>query len=338
MVTVKDIAERVGVSATTVSIVLNGKAEQRGITKATQDKIYQAMKDLGYKPNLSARRLRAGDNEPAVIAFFWPADFRLAILASFLNAYSKRIREIGLNCELVVQTYENDALEKFSASLLKNIYNAVIVGACSKKDLMQLEALPLQMPVVVINRDSDVFSTVSTNNDAIGELAADLFARKGMKEIAVFSSGTSFIATHQRTKAFLTACEEKGISIRKEHIYQDDSTADGGYRMAKKFCDLGHPAEAVFCDSDMIAFGALKAFRESNVRVPEDLELLSIDITSSELTTHSSPALSIIKMPTDIIGASAIDLLQEKLKTNNSEPVHIEIAPELILRESFILT
>ena len=73
------------------------------------------------------------------------------------------------------------------------------------------------------------------------------------------------------------------------------------------------------------------------MRVPEDLELLSIDITSSELTTHSSPSLSIIKMPTDIIGAAAIDLLQEKLKTNNPEPVHMEIAPELVLRESFKL-
>jgi LacI family purine nucleotide synthesis repressor len=337
IVTVKDIAEKVGVSATTVSIVLNGKSEQRGITKATQDKIYQAMKELGYQPNLSARRLRAGDNEPSVIAFFWPADFRLSILASFLNAYSKRIREIGFNCELVVQTYENDALEKFSGSLLKNTYNAVIVGACSHKDLIQLETLPLQMPVVLINRMSSVFSTVSVDNDAIGRLAAEQFARKGSRKIAVFSSGSMFIATNQRTKAFLSACDEKGIIVQKEHIFQDDSTADGGYRMAKKFCDLGNPAEAVFCDSDMIAFGALKAFRENNVRIPEDLEVLSIEITSSELTSHSAPALSVIRMPTDIIGASAINLLQEKLKTHDQEPIHIEIPPELVLRESFLL-
>ena len=337
MVTVKDIAERVGVSATTVSIVLNGKAEQRGITKATQDKIYQAMKDLKYQPNLSARRLRSGDNEPALIAFFWPTDFRLSILASFLNAYSKRIRETDFNCELVVQTYENDALEKFSGSLLKNVYNAVIIGACSRKDLQQLETLPLQMPVVLINRESSAFSTVSVDNDAVGKLAAEQFAQKGFREIAVFSSGKAFIASNQRTLAFLSACEEKGISIRKEHIFQDDSTADGGYRMAKQFCRLGHPAEAVFCDSDMIAFGALKAFQENSVRIPEDLQLLTIEITSSELTTHASPALSIIKMPTELIGASIIDLLQDKLKTHNTDAIHIEIAPELILRESFTL-
>ena len=220
---------------------------------------------------------------------------------------------------------------------MKNVYNAVIIGACSHKDLEQLEALPLQMPVVLINRNSSKFSTVNVDNNAIGQLAAEQFAHKGFREIAVFSSGKAFIANNQRTRAFLSACEEKGISIRKEHIFQDDSTADGGYRMAKQFCRLGHPAEAVFCDSDMIAFGALKAFQESSVRVPEDLELLTIDITSSELTTHASPALSVIKMPTEIIGASTIDLLQEKLKSHDPEAIHIEIAPELILRESFTL-
>ncbi|MBP5168524.1 MAG: LacI family DNA-binding transcriptional regulator [Oscillospiraceae bacterium] len=337
MATVKDIAEIVGVSATTVSIVLNGKAEQRGITKATQDKIYQAMKDLGYKPNLSARRLRAGDNEPAVIAFFWPSDFRLSILASFLNAYSKRIRETEFNCELVVQTYENDALERFSGSLLKNVYNAVIIGACSRKDLEQLEALPLQMPVVLLNRNSSKFSTINVDNNAIGRLAAEQFLKKGYRNLAVFSSGKKFIASNQRTEAFLTACEQMGILVRQENIYQDDSTAEGGYRMAERFCDNKGSCQAVFCDYDAIAFGALKAFRERGIRVPEDLELLSIDITSLELASHASPALSVIKMPNEAMGFMAIDLLKEKLTTNDFSPVRIEMTPELILRESFVL-
>ena len=337
MATVKDIAEKVGVSATTVSIVINGKSAERGITQATQDKIYQAMKELGYQPNLSARRLRAGDDQPALVAFFWPSDFRLSILASFLNAYSKRIRETNFNCELVVQTYENDALDKYSASLLRNTYNAVIVGACSQKDLKALEVLPLQMPVVLINRDSSVFSTINVDNQAIGRLAAEQFLKKGYKELAVFSSGRKFIASNQRTEAFLSACEEMGITVKPESVYQDDSTAEGGYRMAQHFCADGGKAKAVFCDYDAIAFGALKAFREKGISVPEDLELLSIDITSLELASHSSPALSVIKMPNEKMGFAAMDLIKEKLAAHNMDPTHIETEPELILRESFIL-
>ena len=336
MVTVKDVAEKAGVSATTVSIVINGKSKERGITQITQDKIFQAMKELGYQPNLSARRLRAGENEPAVIAFFWPSDFRLSILASFLNAYSKRIRETEFNCELVVQTYENDAIDKFDASLLRNTYSAVIVGACSKQDLAHLESLPLQMPVALINRTSDVFSSVNVDNDAIGILAAEQFMKKGYHQIAVFSSGKRFIASNQRTEAFLAASTRMGIDVDPENILQDDSTAEGGYRMANKYCDRGLTAEAVFCDYDAIAFGAIKAFRERGIRIPENLELLTIDITGAEMTSHASPALSVIKMPTEKVSYAAIDLLREKLKSNDLTPVRIEIEPELIIRESFV--
>ena len=337
MATVKDIAEKVGVSATTVSIVLNGKSEQRGITKATQEKIYQAMRELGYQPNLSARRLRAGENASAVVAFFWPSDFRLSILASFLNAYSKRIRETGFHCELVVQTYENDHLDKYDQTLLRNNYNAVMIGTCSQKDREHLETLPLQIPVVLINRESSVFSTVCVDNSAIGRLAAEQFSKAGIKEIAVFSSRKTFIASNQRTRAFLSACKEMEISIRPEHIYQDNSTADGGYRMAKKFCAQGHPAEAVFCDYDAIAFGALKCFREEGIRIPQDLKILTIDITGSELTSHASPALSVIEMPNEASASSAIDLIREKLKEGSLKASHIELQPKLILRESFVL-
>ena len=337
MVTVKEVAEKAGVSATTVSIVINGKSKERGITQPTQDRIFQAMKELGYQPNLSARRLRAGEQNAAVVAFFWPSDFRLSILASFLNAYSKRIHETGFNCELVVQTYENDALEKFDQTLLRNNYNAVIIGACSKRDLEHLETLPLQVPVVLLNRDSSVFSTVNIDNEAIGILAAEQFLKKGYKRLGVFSSGKQFIASSKRTDAFVSACTRMGICVDSEDILQDDSTAEGGYRMAEKFFESGLPAKAVFCDYDAIAFGALKAFRERGIHIPEDLEILSIDITGSELTTHASPALSVIKMPNEKMSITAIDLLREKLRTSDLSPVRIEIEPELILRESFVL-
>ena len=166
---------------------------------------------------------------------------------------------------------------------------------------------------------------------------ATCFLKKGYKELAVFSSGRKFIASNQRTEAFLSACEEMGITVKPESVYQDDSTAEGGYRMAQHFCADGGKAKAVFCDYDAIAFGALKAFREKGISVPEDLELLSIDITSLELASHSSPALSVIKMPNEKMGFAAMDLIKEKLAAHNMDPTHIETEPELILRESFIL-
>lgn len=110
---------RPGVSVTTVSIIINGKAEERKISAATQERVAEAMRDLGYQPNLSARRLRSQENERPVIAFFWPLDYRVSILASFLNFIQIEIAESGFDCEMMIQTYENDKLEQYGTTFLK---------------------------------------------------------------------------------------------------------------------------------------------------------------------------------------------------------------------------
>lgn len=335
MVTVKDIAEKVGVSATTVSIVINGKSEERGITRATQEKILSAMRELGYQPNLSARRLRSREGAPAVIAFFWPTDFRLSILASFLNAFSARIRETGFNCQLVVQTYDNDRLKEFDSVFTSGIYHALVIGACSQADLMHLESLQPTVPVVLINRDSERYPTVGFDNDAMGKLAAELFLKKGYREAAVFASRQGFLASNRRVEAFLRSCELDHISILPAQLYRDDSSADGGYRMGSRFAESPNRPRAIFCDNDAIAFGALRSLRENGIWIPEDLELLTVDITSTELTAHAYPPLSVVRLPTDKVGAQVIDLLRTMLSNPAAEPVHILVEPELILRESF---
>ena len=335
MVTVKDIAEKVDVSATTVSIVINGKAEERGITQATQDKIRAAMKELGYQPNLSARRLRSREDAPTVIGFFWPADFRLSILASFLNSFSSRIRETAFNCQLVVQTYENNRLRDFDDVIMKGTYNAVVIGGSSTEDQQHLESLTPPVPVVLINRDSGRYTTVGVDNEAMGRLAAEQFAGKGYREVAVFASRHGFPASNRRVVAFLDQCAARNISVPEEHIYRDDSSADGGYRMGAVFAAKAVHPRAVFCDSDSIAFGALRALQERNIRVPADLELLTIDITASELAPHASPPLSTVKMPSEALAARIIDLIQAQLKANTFQTEHVLLEPELVLRQSF---
>lgn len=88
MATIKDVAKQAGVSVTTVSIIINGKAEERKISAATQERVAEAMRDLGYQPNLSARRLRSQENERPVIAFFWPIGLSCFHSGFFLKFHS----------------------------------------------------------------------------------------------------------------------------------------------------------------------------------------------------------------------------------------------------------
>ncbi len=335
MATIKDVARLAGVSVTTVSIVLNGKAEDRKISVSTQERIRDAMRQLGYQPNLTARRLRFQESKKPVIAFFWPLDYRTMILASFLNALQLEIKRINFDCELVIQTYENDKLDQYDASILKTGYSAIIIGACSKKDMEYLEQLSPHMPLVLINRYSEQFSTVCTDTKMIGFMAAQQIRQRGYTEAVVFASENSYLATTLRTQAFLESCSQMGIQVDPDHILRSPSTIDGGALAVEQYCQIDNPPKIIFSDSDSIAIGALRAFYKRGIRIPEDIEILSVAVMAKELTANSIPSLSVIEMPTLEIGRRIIHLLRDKISNNNLEPTHINLDVTLVLRESF---
>ncbi len=335
MVTIRDVAKAAGVSVTTVSVIINGKAEERKISEATQVRVQSTMKELGYRPNLSARKLRSRDNKRPVIAFFWPLDYRIPIMASFVNAFQLEISRLQFDCELVVQTYENDHLDQSAFSIINNSYHGIMIGGTSISDIAYLEKLSPKMPLVLINRESKLFNTVYTNHQAIGFQAALEFKKKNFTEVAVISSEHSYVATGLRTQAFLYACSVSGINIYTRHIYRAPSTIEGGYEAAVRYLAEDSRPKAIFCDSDIMALGALSAFHEKGLRLPEDVSILSISMLGSENTRHSIPPLSVIEMPNDRIGSEIIRLLQEKIRENDLTPTHIQLDAKLILRESF---
>ena len=93
MSSIKDVAALAGVSLSTVSIVVNGKAKERKISEATQQRVLEAMQELSYIPNVSAKILRKGDTQKYVVALFWNFDFRGIMMHRFLFGLQKRIQE-----------------------------------------------------------------------------------------------------------------------------------------------------------------------------------------------------------------------------------------------------
>lgn len=335
MATIKDVAKAAGVSVTTVSIIINGKAAERKISPETQERVVETMRKIGYQPNLTARRLRSQAKSRPAVAFFWPLDYRTAILASFLNSIESELKRIGYDLELVVQTYENDHLDQYNSALLEYGYNAVIVGACSIKDVEYLESLSPQVPFVLINRTSERYSTICTDQNDIGFMAARQIRQCGYTEAAVFTTSHSYVASGLRTQAFLHACSRLGIKVLPEHIFHGNSTIDGGYQLGEHFTALKNTPSVIFCDSDAIAIGALYAFNRHHIRVPDDIEILTIAMLEPDNTQYTIPSLSVIEMPNREVCKELVHLLQEKIMTNSLEPTHIKLDARLILRESF---
>lgn len=337
MATIKDVARLAGVSPTTVSIVLNGKAEARKISKATCQQIQEAIRKLGYQPDQSARRLRRGGKQRPIIAFFWPLDHRLRILSSLINAASKELTRQDRDCEIAIQTFQNDQLSKSPIAQADQAYNAVIIGACSKHDVEYLESLSLQIPVVLINRNSMRYSTVQVDNDAIGQSAAQMLYSKGHRSAGVIAAEDQYLQSERRTQAFLKEAETLGIKIRSEHIlYAPDSMA-GGASAATMLAVTAERPPVIFCESDTMAIGALNTFIRLNISIPRSLEVLSIAMLDEESALYCVPSLSVIALPNEEIAAEAMRIALQLYYSNSITPIHLMLDSKTILRDSFRL-
>ncbi|WP_432409420.1 LacI family DNA-binding transcriptional regulator [Wukongibacter sp. M2B1] len=335
MATMKDVAKLADVSVTTVSIIINGKAQERKIPQQTCDKVIKAIHALGYQPNLSARRLRTNDTRKPIIAFYWPLDYRTHILASFLNGIQSEIERQNFDCELVIQTYENDYISKNASGIIKNSYNGVIIGAPSDRDLEFLETLAPPMPLVLINRDSKRYSTIYTDTNEVGFTAANLFHQKGYKEVAILSAEKPYLAAELRVKAFLDACFELDIEVKKSCILTGANSIKGGALAAEQYCNLKNPPRGLFCESDFMALGAIHTFKQHGIHIPEDVEIIAIGLLDSESTEYSIPSISVIEMPSSKIAASAVSTIMEALSANDFQAIHTKVDFNVILRESF---
>ena len=134
MSTIKDVAERAGVSTATVSYVINGKAESRGIAPATRQRVMDAVAQLGYRPSQAARRLRSTPAKP-VFVLFWPLDSRASWLGMFLAAFQRAIVETEADCELLIQTYRNGEIQSAYEGANSNAYSGLINALAQAQQL-----------------------------------------------------------------------------------------------------------------------------------------------------------------------------------------------------------
>lgn len=208
----------------------------------------------------------------------------------------------------------------------------------SEKDQEYLEQLSPQMPIVLINRQSEQFSTVCTNQGEIGFQAARLFRQKGYTEVTIIAAEHSYAATGLRTQAFLHACTQLGIQVQDEHVLKGPSTIEGGYQTAELYCRLPDAPKAIFCYTDSMAIGSLSAFHQHKLRVPEDIAILTIAMLAEDNTAYTIPPLSVINMPNKEMSNYAIGILIDKMASNDLSPTHIDVETTLILRDSFRLT
>ena len=305
--TLKDVGDHVGVSAKTVSNVVNGTGWVREDLKV---RIREALVELGYRPNAAARQLRSGRSDMVAVALPDLAQPYFAELASELV----RAAEDRSITVLINQTNgQADAERRISDGVGIPVMDGLILSplALTAQDLTtRLDATP----IVLLGEHIGVspFPHVTVDNTAAAQAATEHLIAGGHRRIAAIGAQPSGPneTSELRLNGYRAALESAGFVVDERLICTVEEFHRGdGARAADRLVDSGVDFDAVFAFNDLLALGAMHTFSARGIRVPDDVAIIGFD--DIEEGRFSTPSLTTVSPDKAAIARAALDLLAE---------------------------
>jgi LacI family transcriptional regulator len=329
-VTIKDIAKKTGLSITTVSRVLNGKAIQYRIGKKSQQIIEEVAKELNYIPNHFAATLRSGKSKTLGLILPSLDNPFFARVASLINTEA-RARGYAL---IIADSNENITWEKIELQqfVSRNIEGLIIVP-CSNEVGHIVQINNQGLPLILLDRyfeNSDI-PYVATDNYAGAVMATKHLIENGHSSIACIQGVKNSTPNKLRVKGFQDVLKE--AEIEDILVVGDDFSVQNGFLETKLILQWKERPTAIFALSNTIAMGCLKALKEESVRVPEDISIITFDdrpyfdFLATPITSIAQPVKHICKI--------ALRYLFSRL--NDKEDVianQVILKPKIKIRES----
>ncbi len=328
-VNINDIAQKAGLSITTVSRVLNGKAKQYRIGKKSQEKVREAAKALNYIPNQFAANLRSGKSN--TIALIVPS-LNNPFFAGIASKINSEIRKYGY-ITIIGDSNENQETEKTELlQLMSRNIEGLIIVPCGGEGEHIRRFYDQGLPVICIDRyfeDLDV-PYVSTDNYDGAYSATKHLIENGHRVIACIQGVQQSTPNRLRVKGFSDAMEEAGI--HEYSISGDDFSVQNGYLETKLLLQENNRPTAIFSLSNTIAMGCMKAFKEENIHIPDDISLITFD--DHPYLDYLSTPLSCIAQPVSDISKIAVKFLFSKLENHEFPAKQVLLKPKIKYRES----
>jgi len=330
-VNIKDIAEATGLSITTVSRVINNKAAQYRISEDTQKNIKEAAEKLNYVPNQFAANLKSGKSK--TIALILPVlnnPFFAAIASEInLQLYKHGFMTILTDCD------ENPDIEDEILSKIQSYNIEGLLIAPSGEKYEKVERLHQGgLPVVCIDRYFEGLDMpyVATDNYTGAYSATEELIKRGHINIACIQGNRKSSPNQQRVKGYSDAL--KNASIAQSTILGDAFSMENGYIETMMLLKSKNIPTAIFTLSNTIAFGCMKALKEENIRIPEDISLITYD--DSPYFDFLKTSLTSIKQPLIEISRIAVKILMAKINGEELQSTQIFLNPQMIVRDSIM--
>ncbi|WP_194409561.1 LacI family DNA-binding transcriptional regulator [Microbacterium cremeum] len=341
-VTMQDVAQKAGVSAQTVSNVVNGRTERVGAE--TIDRVTKVIDELGYRLNQAARSLRRGTT--GIVGLGVP------VLASeyygeLAERLSHRFRESGIR--LVTENTGGAMtaeVESLAASHLETYDGFILAIAASES--ADLDRFHPTTPIVLLGERAvpTRFDHVLMDNIGGGALATGHLLDRGARAVVALGGSNAGSPSVQtlRTQGYVTAHRERGAPVRSDLIVNAGLHLPDGYEAMSRVIADGTEFDAVFAFTDASALGALRALADHGIRVPHDVQVVGFDDVRE--SAYSVPRLTTVDPDNDAMADEIVRIMLARLQARTpgpggaaagvagEEPVRRVMPTRLIVRES----
>lgn len=338
IITIRDVAERAGVSQSTVSRVLSGSETQIPISQETRERVQRVAEELGYRPHPGARALSGkGTGLLGLIV----REINDPFFAELIEVVSNMAKEEGY--DLVLGSAKRDpenALALRDRMLdLRYCDGLLLCGDLqeSPEDHTFLAKMGRDHRLVSVSRGSKQLvgntPSVDIDNRKGVFLALDYLAQLGHRRIACMNAGRVG-DLWERLEAYSEFMRDRFGGVPEEYVQLAENSYKGGYEATKCLLSLPTPPTAIFAMDDVMAIGALGAAIDMGWAVPGDLSIVGFD--DMDVGTYIRPALTTVRQPMEEIGRKAVELLLKMIDGEvSSDPwPRLFLEPELIIRDS----
>ncbi|KIY23115.1 MULTISPECIES: LacI family DNA-binding transcriptional regulator [Mesobacillus] len=336
-VTLKDIAKMAGVSITTVSRVIN-HSNTKVASKDVQSKIWDIVRQTNYVPNATARRLKMKDSHfpqktqsktiGCIYARSTVGDSN-PFFSEIARSLEREAFKLGYILKYSFSGYDINDPKTYELISSYNVDGVAILGRFDKHLLSFIKKHYKYIVYTGLNKVAHAdYDQVLTDGYQAAISVVKYLNRLGHTKIAYLGETKNEV----RYQGYCDAMRQLNLTVRNENIIECQFSSEYGYLATKEYLKDKREVTAIFCGNDLSAIGAVKAIKESDLKVPEDISIMGID--DIDTVQYVSPMITTIHVPREELGKVTAKLLIDRINNGKKIPMKIELPYSIIERES----
>jgi DNA-binding LacI/PurR family transcriptional regulator len=327
VITLKAVAQYLGLTPGTVSAVLNDSPSARSIPQETKNRIRAAATELNYRPNFFARTLR---NKRTYTIGVIAEEIGDSYSSPIISGIEQYLRQQDYFFLTVVHRHDQALLSRYSQLLSERGVEGIITV-----DTTVHEAPMLPTVAIAGHKKLKGVTNIVLDHERAAVLALNHLKDLHHERIAFMKGNPLSSDSQDRWDAIVRVAGQIGVTVDPDLTVQidtDDPTPMLGYPFTKKLLEGGKPFTALFAYNDISAIGAIRALQEKGLRIPQDVSVMGFDDIPG--AAFHTPSLTTVRQPLKRMGEVAAQSLLERIEGKKEYPAEIAIEPELVTRES----